>query len=858
MLAGVGTLAALVLYYRRDLPGFETLQDYDPPQVTRLYGVDRSVVGEFFEERRTVVPYEQIPPVVIQAITSAEDANFFEHRGVDYLHIAKCLVWDLLPWSRKCGGSTLTQQTVKTMLLNNKRTIARKIREVILARRLEQHLSKEQILYIYLNQINFGHGRYGIDEASRFYFGHGVKDVTLGEAALLASIPKWPNEINPITNPKRAKERQAYVLRRMVERHFISQAVADREIAKPIAVPPPKPKPFGASYVEEIRRQLTATLGDDAVTRGGLQVDVMMNPALQVAAEAAVKQGLRELDKREGWRGPLGQVDDTAWKKVKAAALDLLKRASAAGHATWGDNPLLDLRNLDIDSLDQDPTSADSAPAVSWRRRETGTEVVARVASVDKNGASIDLGSTTEIIPLTSVTWARRFNPTTSTATPKAITDVMKPGDLIRVRVVRELPCPKGHCEHLSEIALEQDPQVQGAFVAIDPATRGVSALVGGYDFNAGTAAFNRATQAHRQPGSAFKPFVYATALAVGQERAVLLKTATRDQIKTNCLVFQPRAQVNDAPEVIYDHWTGKPWMPHNFERDTFDGAMSLRHALAVSKNTVAVKLIEQIGCLPTEALSFADEQNAGLSRVKDTAHRAGIDSPIPDSITAALGSGEVTPLELVNAYTTFATNGRYAPPILISRVRSATGQVLFESRPTYEQPPPLNPDMPPVPPTRGLRPDVAFVTANMMRSVVDDPEGTAHSLQKLNRPIAGKTGTASEHRDAWFVGFTPEIVAGAWVGFDDHAQMGGHETGGHAAGPIWLNFMTVAEEKLPHGQFEMPAGVVTVDVDPRTGLLADPHSPYLEHEVFLAGTEPTQTSQPNQATPDDYWRTGP
>lgn len=285
---------------------------------------------------------------------------------------------------------------------------------------------------------------------------------------------------------------------------------------------------------------------------------------------------------------------------------------------------------------------------------------------------------------------------------------------------------------------------------------------------------------------------------------------------------------------------------------------MTMRHALATSKNTVAVKLIEQIGCSPTEALSFADQQTAGLAHVKDTAWRAGIDSPIPDSITSALGSGEVTPIELVNAYTTIAAEGRYAAPILIKQVRSAHGQVLFDRKMTYEQPAPPAAGLPPGPPTRGLRPDVAYVTANLMRSVVEDPEGTAHSLEKLGRPIAGKTGTANEHRDAWFVGFTPEIVAGAWVGFDDHAMLGGHETGGHAAGPVWLSFMKVAEDKLPLGEFTPPSGVVTVDIDPRTGQLADSHSPYLEHETYLAGTEPTQVSQPTQVKPEDYWREGP
>ena len=449
------------------------------------------------------------------------------------------------------------------------------------------------------------------------------------------------------------------MLHRMVENHYIPEAVAEREIARPLPQPPPDPKPFGASYVEEVRRQLVKKLGEEPVQTGGLQVDVMMDPSLQQTAEDAMRHGLRDLDKRQGWRGPLGQIDDEPWTKLKARPLQRLQRAQALGRSSYGERPLLDLRHVDTDSLDSDKSVTESVRSVSWHRREPGAEIVARVASETNNSAVIDLGTSMETLSLTSVDWARKFNPTSRTAEPKAMSDVMKPGDLVLVEIV-----------HDSEITLEQDPLVEGAFVSIDPNTRGVVALVGGYGFNAGSNAFERATQAKRQPGSAFKPFVYATAMEVGQQRAQLLKTTPPGTVKADCLLFQPMLQVNDAPEVIYDHWTGKPWTPHNFERDAFDGAMTMRHALAVSKNTVAVKLIEQIGCNPLDPLSFADEQTAGLARVRDTAYRAGIDDPIPDSMTAALGSGEVTPIELVNAYTTIAASGRYAAPIFIKQVR--------------------------------------------------------------------------------------------------------------------------------------------------------------------------------------------
>jgi penicillin-binding protein 1A len=314
---------------------------------------------------------------------------------------------------------------------------------------------------------------------------------------------------------------------------------------------------------------------------------------------------------------------------------------------------------------------------------------------------------------------------------------------------------------------------------------------------------------------------------------------------------------VYDTPELIRDRWTGQPWQPRNFEREEFAGPMTIRKALAESKNTVAVKLISDIGRTPGIAMNDDDAQDVGLAKVKDTARRAGIDSPIPDSITAALGSGEVSPLELVNGYATLAMQGRYAKPVLVRRVKNPAGDVLLENKPEYIQQPPVIPGMPPSPPAeRGLRADVAFVTSEIMRSVVEDPDGTGRGLARLGRPIAGKTGTASEHRDGWFVGFTPEVVSGVWVGFDDHQMLGARETGGHCAGPIWLDFMKVAETTRPTGEFEVPPGVAVVQIDPRTGMLADEHSPFVEREVYLAGTEPKEVgAPPTEAKPEDFMR---
>ena len=421
-------------------------------------------------------------------------------------------------------------------------------------------------------------------------------------------------------------------------------------------------------------------------------------------------------------------------------------------------------------------------------------------------------------------------------------------GDLVSVRVTKV-------ATDKVEVALEQDPKAEAALVSIDPRNRAVTALVGGFDHE--RSPFNRATQARRQPGSAFKPFVYAAALEAGDERAHL-PLDVADEVRSRCVVFHPRQTVYDSPEIIRDQWTGKPWQPRNFEKDLFEGPLTMRQALAASKNTVAVKLIGEIGCDPYVALATEQAYSAGLAKVKAMARAAGIDSTIPDSITAALGSGEVVPLEMVNAYATFAMYGRYAAPLLVRRVVDSSGNTVFENQTVFEQPLPPDPDggLPQEPPPRGVRADLAFVTSQLMRAVIEDPNGTARSLASLGRPIAGKTGTANDHRDAWFVGFTPELVAGVWVGFDDHEMLGGRETGGHAAGPIWLRFMKSAEEMLPQQEWVAPPGVVTVSLDPRTNLLASETTEAPEVEVFLQGTEPTEVAPPpDETSPEDFLR---
>jgi penicillin-binding protein 1A len=409
-------------------------------------------------------------------------------------------------------------------------------------------------------------------------------------------------------------------------------------------------------------------------------------------------------------------------------------------------------------------------------------------------------------VPFSSMTWAREFKPEHATLPPRSAHDVLAPGDVAAVRVTRFSTTrdSPGHVKVMRlELSLEQTPLVQGAFIAVDLRTRQVVALVGGYDDAA--SAFNRATQARRQPGSAIKPFLYAAALESGR--------------------YTPTTRMDDSPEVIVDPWTGKPWKPENFEKDEFAGSIPLRRALAESKNTVAVKLLVALG----------------LDKLRSEAMQAGLVSDIPQSFTAALGTGEVGVMELIDAYATIAAQGRRADPVLVKRVLSRDGNTMHSAQ---------------LDPQPGMRPDVAYLTADLMRSVIDDPEGTAHSLSVLGRPAAGKTGTTSEHRDAWFIGFTPSILAGAWVGFDDHRMMGSYETGGHAAGPIWLSWMRAATANAPVEEWpEPPPGVTCARVNRTSGALASENDPFGVRECFLAGTEPTQRHVDHEPTPDEFYQ---
>ena len=726
-----GGLGGLILYRElsSDLPPVDQLLRYQPPTATRVFADDGTLIGEFYVERRYLVPLSRVPMHVRLAFLGAEDADFYRHRGVDPMSIVRAFVNNLRSGSKLQGGSTITQQVVKNLLLTNERSWQRKAREAILALKLETKLSKDDILYLYLNQIYFGGNAYGIAAAAKTYFDVEVEDLTVAQAALLAGLPQAPSRYDPLRQPKQALTRQHYVLDRMVSEGFLNREQYDAAEAEQLHFAPRKPGVYLAApwYVEHVRRLLEDRYGP-AAAQLGLRVHTAVDVRLQDAAEKALAQGLRDLDRRQGFRGPVTHLEG---KEVPA----YLKR-QAEGRAADETH-----RNAVVLAVRPDHLEVRTA----W---ETG--------SVASEG----------------IVWnGKRLAPTT-----------FHPGDVVAVTLVDRAPDGS-----TTRFALDQDPQVEGALVSIDPYTGQVKAMVGGYSFN--RSHFNRAVQAHRQPGSSFKPLIYATAMENG---------------------FTPASIVLDAP--ITFTFGGQTWSPQNF-KGKYYGPQPLRWALTRSLNTVTVRLVDKMG----------------IDTVRRSLGRFGFEHQMPRNLSIALGSAEVTPLELVRAYGVFATLGKLFDPIFITAVTDADGnQIDFGgTRPHFE---------------RVMDPGVAFVVTSMMQSVVE--KGTGQKAKELGRPVAGKTGTTNDTHDAWFVGFTPDLIAGVWVGFDAERSLGSHETGGVAACPIWTAYMKQALEGQPVIDFTVPKDVTQVHVDPGTGLRAYPGGP-AQLEYFVAGSEPVEVAEP-------------
>ncbi len=739
----IGGAYAIIRTYGRDLPTIDTARDYQPKQVSRIYSASGEVVATLVDgdaQYRTLLAFEDIPQVMRDAIIAAEDADFYSHPGLDYIGLTRAMITNVRRGELRQGASTITQQVVKNLVLSPERTIRRKVQEALLAFQLEARLSKDEILTIYLNEVFFGSRYYGVEEASRYYFGHGAETLALEEAALLAGLVQSPNRYNPHFHPDEALARRGYVLRQMWEKGFIEEGAYREADDAPLTLDPR----HGVGtyedqfpwYVDAVRRDLLERFPAELVFSGGLTVETALDIDLQNAAEEAVRAGLRAFDGRHGFHTPFRRFESdeevAEWRVESEGDL-----------ASLGLRPDREYRAVILDH-DEERTLVGIGPYLATLSREP----LSRVRPDD--------GAWEELFPLNTaftVTTARAYGP-----------DVLSETDP-------------------GEVVVTLLPSAEASLVSIDPVTRHVVALVGGYDF--ATSSFNRAIQARRQVGSAFKPIVFGAAI---------------------------RARTITAGDVFFDQPVtfplpnGRTWQPRNYD-GRFLGPMSVRRALAQSRNVIAVRILDQLGLEP--AYQFARD--------------LGIDTPLTDNLTLALGSAEMSPLQVASAFTTIAAGGIRDQPLFVLKVSDARDNVLYEPQHTPEQ---------------TVDPASAWLTTSLMASVVEG--GTGSRARAVGHPVAGKTGTTNGARDAWFVGFTRHLVTAVWIGRDDNEELGRGEAGGASALPVWTDFMTTAHEGREVLQFDRPeTGLVSATIDPATGLLARP-SQSGTTEWYLSGTEPT------------------
>ncbi len=761
MVAGAAALAGLYMYLSQDLPKISRLADYRPPVVTTVYAADGRKIAEFYKERRILVPLSKIPKQLVQAFVAAEDARFYTHKGIDFLSIIRAFFKNLEAGTIVQGGSTITQQVTKSFLLTPERSYKRKMKEAILAYRIDKVFSKEEILYLYLNQIYLGHGAYGVAAAAENYFGKEVSDLNLAESAMMAGLPQAPSRYSPFRFPKKAKERQVYVLQRMVTEGFISREQADEAMRTELDIHPRKnwyidEVPF---YTEHVRREIEERYGPEALYTGGLQIYTAVDVEMQKIAREEIETGLRDLDKRQGYRGPLMRIHP---EEIASFATEL---------------------EMEADPADQSPG-------------RTVRGVVEEVNDADEQ-VLVHTGSGLGVIPLSDMHWARKPDP----EVPYYATKIHRPSQALRVGDVVEVRLVEyDEDARRWRLSLEQEPIAQSALICIEAKTGEVKSMVGGRDFK--ESQFNRAIQSRRQPGSAFKPIIYAAAIDKG---------------------YTPATVIVDSPIVFEDADRDFVWKPKNY-KERFHGPTLLREALAKSRNVVTIKILQDIG----------------IDYLIDYARKLGITSTLNRDLSIALGSSGVSLLELVNAYSVFANQGYRVEPVFIRKIVDRDGNVIEEKKPLRE---------------KVIEKNTAYIMTNLLEGVVQN--GTGHRVKALNRPAAGKTGTTNNLFDAWFMGYTPRYITGVWVGFDDERSLGEGETGSRAASPIWLAFMKRVLEGKPVQVFEVPDGVVFAKIDAESGLLPSSESKKTLFECFKEGTVPTErTPKPDTISePDQFFK---
>jgi penicillin-binding protein 1A len=752
VIAGCAAVTAGFFYLSQDLPQINTLNDYRPAIVTNVFSDDGRKIGEFYKERRIVVPLSDMPVNLLNAFVAAEDSRFREHPGIDVKSIVRAFIKNFKAGTIVQGGSTITQQVTKSFLLTPERTYERKLKEAILAYKIEKKFSKDEILFLYLNQIYLGHGAYGVEAASENYFGKHVKDLTLAECAVLAGLPQAPSRYSPFHHPELARQRQVYTLNRMKEEGMISNLEATEALNAKLDIKPRKNWFIERvpCYTEHVRRYVEKKYGKDMLYTQGLSIHTAVNIELQKIARGAVNQGLLDLDKRCGYRGPIKNIPALQVKDFSRSIAEELE----------GSRPV---------------------------KGEVYKGVVLKVD--DHNGVThVRVGNVTGIIRLNTMTWARKPNPKVSYyyAQIKKPSQALKAGDVIYLKVLEEMAG-----ENKYEFALYQEPVAQSALLSIEAETGHVKAMIGGRDFR--DSQFNRAVQSRRQPGSAFKPILYAAALDKG---------------------YTPATTIIDSPVVYEDRIHDRVWKPNNYAHK-FYGPTLLRQALTKSRNIVSIKILQDIG----------------INYVTSYAKKLGITSPLSQDLSIALGSSGVSLLELTKAYSVFSNLGYLIEPVFITEIYDRDNRLLESSKLIRK---------------KVIDMGTAYLMTSLLESVVQ--AGTGQRVKALHRPAAGKTGTTNDLHDAWFMGFTPRYTTGVWVGLDQGAPIGRGETGSRAASPIWLDYMQHALDGKSVREFTVPEGIISVKIDADTGLLPSAQSENTIFESFKEGTEPTEhTPSPDE-----------
>jgi len=764
LVVGVSSGVAGYFAYKKivaGVPSVEFLRNYVPFTTSHIYDRNGQKIGSFYKERREYLPLGRIPPLIVHSILAVEDEHFYEHGALAYGSIIRAALSDALAGYLREGASTITQQLARNIFLTHKKTFIRKVREALLSYRIEKVLTKDEILELYLNQIYLGEGAYGVSAAAHTYFGKSLSDLTLPEVAMIAGMIRSPIEFSPLLHPEAAKRRQLVVLQRMVRVHYITPEAKTKAYAAPLELVPPSHAASPSAYfLEYVRQKLEREMPAKKLFGGGLRIFTTLDLRVQMAANRALRKGLRAIDRRQGFRGAIRTVKGKDLARIRSKTVP-----ASTAH--------------DLDDL-------------------SGKRVDATVLSVSEREARISVDNRLGRIVVDHAQWARtvllrpEINRGRKVLNPFSLSRILKPGFVVRVHILSSFKAKNGW---ILDASLDQVPLVQGAVVALDPKTGGILAMAGGYSF--ARSKFNRAVQALRQPGSAFKVIDYGAALEKG---------------------FSPGSILNDSPLVFFDRVHQRVWRPKDFEAG-FLGPVAMRKALAESINLATIRLVRRVG----------------VGSVIGFARRLGITTPLPHDLTLALGSATVKPIEITGAYAVIANGGVREKIHAVDRVfdyhKTTIYRYVSDPRPVYD-------------------PARSYLMISMMESVIK--EGTGRDALSLGVLLAGKTGTTNNFKDAWFIGFSPDVVVGVYTGMDDHRSMGHGEFGAKAALPIWIDVMRESLPYFPGGHaFTIPDDIVDVRIDPETGFRVPLTAQKFVVEEYKKGEEPPAESTTGPPLPD-------